>query len=209
MHLYPLIKGLIIGFIIAIPTGPVGFLCIKRALTRHYRDSVSSALGSVTADLIFGLIVIFGLTTVSHFFIAEQNTIRLFGGLLLLYVGIKTFFNIAPAAIPLLDKYENLGNFASTFTLTMTNPVQIITLPVVFAAIGSGVSPGNYSEALLFIAGLAIGSCITWVLLIGLVSSLKKHIKKDHYDFINKISGTLIVATGLFILFNLAFQWLF
>jgi len=94
MHLYPLVKGIFIGLIIAIPTGPVGFICAKRAITHHYRASIASALGSISADVIFGSIAIFGLTLITNFFTHEQNFIRFFGGLLLVYVGIKTFFDI-------------------------------------------------------------------------------------------------------------------
>ncbi len=203
MHLYPFLKGILIGLLISVPTGAVGFLCIKRALTHHWRASTASAFGSISADVLFGLVAIFGLTSVSRFFISEQNTIRFFGGLVLLYVGIKTFFDIPPAIIPGLEKYEHLGNFAPTFSLTMTNPIQIITLPVVFAAIGTDVSPDHYGQALLFLFGLAIGACLCWVILISGASYLKKYIKEHHFELINRISGTVIILTGIYVLVSL------
>jgi len=203
MLFLPIIKGILVGLLIAIPTGPVGFLCVKRGLTREYRAAVVSALGSVAADLIFGLIAIFGVTSVSRFFTHEQHTIRFFGGLLLLYVGVKTYFDMPPDVIPGLEKYEHLGNMASTFSLTMTNPVQIITLPVVFAAIGTDVNPGHYGQAFLFLAGLAVGSCLTWVLLFTSLSFFRKYISAHHFDLINKISGVVIIGTGLFVLSTL------
>jgi putative LysE/RhtB family amino acid efflux pump len=207
MHLLPLIKGILIGLLISVPTGAVGFLCVKRALTHHWKASIISALGSISADLIFGLIVIFGLTSISNFFLHEQNAIRLFGGLLLIYVGIKTFFDIPPAVIPGLEKYEHLGNFASTFTLTVTNPIQIITLPIVFASIGTGVTPGHYDQALFFLAGLAGGAVLCWIILVSFITSLKKHVKEHHFQLINRISGILIIGTGFFILISLALNY--
>jgi threonine/homoserine/homoserine lactone efflux protein len=201
--MYPVVQGFLIGLLISVPTGPVGFLCVKRSLVAKYRSAVFSALGSITADIIFGLIAIFSITSVSHFFIHEQNTIRLFGGLLLLYVGIKTFFNTPLATIPGLEKYEELGNFTSTFVLTMTNPVQVITLPVVFAAIGTGVASNDYLGALQFLGGLFVGACVTWLLLIGFASSMRRYLKEHHMGLINKIAGILVSATGLFVLVNL------
>ncbi len=206
MYFYPIFKGFLVGLIIAIPTGPVGFLCAKRALTKHWHASVVSALGSIVADLIFGLIVIFGITSVLHFFTHEHNTIRLFGGLLLIYIGIKTFFDVPPEIVPGLKKYEHLGNFTSTFSLTITNPIQIVTLPLVFSAIGTGVAPDNFIQATFFILGLAIGSCVTWVIFIAVASALKKYIQEHHFSLINKISGGLILATGLFILGTVLFR---
>ena len=203
MHLYPLLKGIIIGLLIAVPAGPVGFLCASVVLTHHWRASVASVLGCISADLIFGFITIFGLTSVSYFFTHEQNAIKFLGGLLLIYVGIKTFFDIPPALIPGLEKYEHLGNFTSTFSLTMTNPIQIIILPVVFTAIGTDVRPGYYGEATLFLLGLAVGSCLCWILLMSIISFFKKYLKEHHFQLINRISGGLITGVGFFIFMSL------
>ncbi len=207
MFLIPFFKGILIGLLIAVPTGPVGFLCAKRAITHRPRASIVSAFGSITADLIFGLVAIFGMATVSHFFLNEQNTLRFFGSLLLLYVGIKTFFDMPSTNIPGLEKYEHLGNFASTFSLTMTNPVQVITLPIVFAAIGTNVDPANYNQALVFMLGLAIGSCITWIILIGIMTLLKRYIQVHHFRIVNRTSGVLIMGTGLFVLGGLILRY--
>ncbi len=197
------LHGFLIGMLISIPNGPVGFLCIRRALLHNYRASISSALGSITADLIFGSIAIFSLTSIYAFFFREQTSIRFIGGLLLLYVGIKTFFDSVPDKIPGLEKFDNVGNFASTFLLTMTNPVQIITLPVVFTAIGTGIRPGNYNDALFFMLGLAVGAVAIWVLFIAVAAVLKRYIREHHFKLINRISGMLVVGTGLYILLSL------
>ena len=124
MYILIMLHGLLIGMLISIPTGPVGFLCVRRALLHKYRAAFTSALGSICADMIFGCVAIFGLTSVYGFFMREQHSIRFIGGLMLLYVGIKTFFEIEPDRILGIKKYEHVGNFASTFLLTVTNPVQ-------------------------------------------------------------------------------------
>jgi threonine/homoserine/homoserine lactone efflux protein len=118
-------------------------------------------------------------------------------------VGIKTYFNITSTAISGLQKYEHVGNFASTFLLTMTNPVQIITLPLVFVAIGTGVRAENYGDALFFLAGLAVGAILLWTLFISIAASLKKRILEHHLHYINKFSGILITGTGIYIFLSL------
>jgi threonine/homoserine/homoserine lactone efflux protein len=58
MHTWLIIlHGFLIGMLISVPTGPVGFLCLRRALLHTKRASFSSAFGSIGADLIFGLSV--------------------------------------------------------------------------------------------------------------------------------------------------------
>jgi threonine/homoserine/homoserine lactone efflux protein len=203
MPLLIVLKGVCIGFLISVPTGPVGFLCMRRALMHHYRASFSSALGSIGGDVLFGAIAIFGLTSIHSFFIKEQLPITFFGGLLLLYVGIKTFFATAPDTFPGLQKYEHVGNFASTFLLTMTNPIQIMTLPIVFTAIGTGVPTGAYGWAGVFLFGLLVGACLCWIFLIGIATLFKKYIKEHHFKIINYISGGLITGVGIFVLLKL------
>ena len=49
-------KGLVIGFSIAAPVGPIGILCIKRTLTSGRWVGLASGLGAATADAIYGFI---------------------------------------------------------------------------------------------------------------------------------------------------------
>ena len=61
-----LIKGLILGFSIAAPVGPIGVLCIRRTLSSGMLNGFLSGLGAATADAIYGCIAAFGVTAVSN-----------------------------------------------------------------------------------------------------------------------------------------------
>jgi threonine/homoserine/homoserine lactone efflux protein len=47
-----LLKGLLIGFSIAAPVGPIGVLCIRRTLADGRVAGLVSGLGAATADAI-------------------------------------------------------------------------------------------------------------------------------------------------------------
>ena len=66
------LKGLIIGFAIAAPVGPIGLLCIHRALINGFKMGLMTGLGAALADGIYGLIAAFGLTTISSLLVAHQ-----------------------------------------------------------------------------------------------------------------------------------------
>ena len=83
------IKGLVIGFSIADPVGPIGILCIQRTLTKGRIAGLLYGLGAATADGIYGSIAGFGLTFVSSFLVNQQNVFRLVGGIYLCFLGIK------------------------------------------------------------------------------------------------------------------------
>ena len=56
MSLEFLYKGLLLGFSIAAPVGPIGVLCINRTINKNFAAGFVSGLGAATADLIYGLI---------------------------------------------------------------------------------------------------------------------------------------------------------
>lgn len=61
------IKGLFIGFSIAAPVGPIGVLCINRALHQGFKSGFVSGLGAATVDGIYGVVAGFGLATIISF----------------------------------------------------------------------------------------------------------------------------------------------
>lgn len=57
-----LLRGLIIGFSIAAPVGPIGVLCIRRTLVQGRVFGILSGLGAASADAMYGVIAALGLT---------------------------------------------------------------------------------------------------------------------------------------------------
>jgi len=86
-----LLRGLIIGFSIAAPVGPIGVLCIRRTLAEGRASGFVSGLGAATADAIYGCVAGFGLTFTSDVLGGQQMWIRLGGGLFRCYLGVKSF----------------------------------------------------------------------------------------------------------------------
>ena len=88
-----LTRGVVLGFSIAAPVGPIGVLCIRRTLAGGRRLGFVSGLGAASADTIYGAIAAFGLTFVSIFLINQAVWLKLAGGLFLLYLGVRTFLS--------------------------------------------------------------------------------------------------------------------
>src|ERR1051325_11685579 len=91
MALYLLLQGIVIGIIVAVPVGPLGLLCINRALSMGPVLGLFSGLGVASADAVAAGIAALGISLVSSFLIAHQVVIRFFGGLFLCYVGYKIY----------------------------------------------------------------------------------------------------------------------
>src|SRR5438445_334446 len=108
MNLGFLWQGLIIGFSIAAPVGPMGVLVIRRTLDQGRKAGFISGLGIATADSLYGCVAGFGLTFISSFLIGQQFWLRLIGGGFLCYLGLVTF-RLAMGTRPAANATENLG----------------------------------------------------------------------------------------------------
>lgn len=198
MDLSLFLKGLLIGFSIAAPVGPIGVLCIRRTLAEGRMMGLVSGLGAATADAAYGCIAGFGLTFISTFLVNQQVWLRLLGGVFLLYLGIRTFLTKPSLDIGGARSSRGLlSAYASTFILTITNPLTILSFAVVFAGLGLGGAGSDYLAAALLVLGVFAGSAAWWLLLSGGVSFLRSRFTFTGLWWVNRISGILILAFGV------------
>src|ERR1700683_5332814 len=88
-----LLKGMLVGIVIAVPVGPVGILCIRRTILDGRLAGLFSGLGAATADSLFGIVAGFGLTFISDLLFDYQDFLRIGAAAFLLYVGITALMN--------------------------------------------------------------------------------------------------------------------
>lgn len=197
------LQGLIIGFSIAAPVGPIGVLCIRRTLVGGRAIGFLSGLGAATADACYGSIAGFGLTFIASFLLDQQFWFSLIGGAFLCYLGAKTFFS-PPAQMAASAKGGGLlGAYSSTFFLTLTNPATILSFAAIFAGLGLANISQNYTTASALVLGVFLGSALWWLLLSGGVSLLRYRLTPDHLSWINRGSGVIITGFGMIVLLSL------
>ena len=202
-----LVRGLIIGFAIAAPVGPIGVLCIQRTLGKGRIYGLLSGLGAATADGTYGLIAGFGLTFISSFLIGQQLWIRLIGGVFLLYLGLRIILS-KPAqrereqATTIKGK-NLLAAYVSTLFLTLTNPLTILSFAAIFAGIGAGGANRSYISAAVLVLGVFLGSALWWVILSSGVSILRTKLNTQALRWVNRISGAIIITFGVLALLSL------
>jgi threonine/homoserine/homoserine lactone efflux protein len=195
-----LVIGLIIGFSIAAPVGPVGVLCIRRTLAEGRLHGLVSGLGAATADAIYGGIAGFGLTFISDILVQQQIWLRFFGGVFLCFLGLKTLLAKPSEKSPSEKRTGLLGSYGSTFFLTLTNPMTILSFAAVFAGIGLGSTLVDYGSAALLVFSVFAGSALWWLILSGSVSLLRKKVTPRVLRWINMVSGAIIMGFGVFAL---------
>jgi threonine/homoserine/homoserine lactone efflux protein len=197
-----LFRGLVIGFSIAAPVGPIGVLCIRRTLTEGRASGLVSGLGAATADAVYGSIAGFGLTLISGFLVDQQTWLRLIGGAFLCYLGIRTLLATPAEGAAPVKGNGLVGAYASTLFLTLTNPLTILSFAAIFAGLGLASTSGSYISAATLVLGVFVGSAAWWLLLSGGVSLLRSRFGARAMRWVNRISGGIITIFGV-----LALSW--
>lgn len=197
MEISFLLRGLIVGFSIAAPVGPIGVLCIRRTLAKGRASGFASGLGAATADAIYGSVAGFGLTFLSSILVSQQSAFRLVGGVFLCYLGLKTFLT-TPAGQPAQAGGNGLvGAYASTFFLTLTNPMTLLSFAAIFAGLGVAAAGGSYLASGALVLGVFVGSALWWLLLSGGVGMFRARLTVRGLRWVNRISGAIIAGFGV------------
>lgn len=203
MDTHFLLRGLLIGFSIAAVIGPIGLLCIARTLQRGFLYGFVTGLGAATADATYGSLAAFGLTVISGFFVQQQHWIRLFGGLFLLYLGIRTLLSQPAQHAATATGQGFLGAYTSTLVLTLTNPLTILSFAAIFAGLGVGLSSNQGTAAVSIVVGVFCGSGAWWLLLSGGVSLLREKMTPRWLTWVNRCAGLALAIFGLVALLSL------
>jgi threonine/homoserine/homoserine lactone efflux protein len=190
------LRGLIIGFSIAAPVGPIGVLCIRRTLAEGRASGFLSGLGAATADALYGCVAGFGLTIVSGFLVDQRFWIQLIGGIFLLALGVKTLRSVPAEHAAAAAGSGLAASYASTLLLTLTNPMTILSFAGIFAALGVAETSGDFSAAALLVLGVFVGSAAWWLLLSGGVGLLRDKLSSPVLRWTNRLSGVILVAFG-------------
>ena len=198
-----LVRGMVIGFSIAAPVGPIGVLCIRRTLAEGRAAGLVSGLGAATADAAYGCIAGFGLTFISGVLVSGEFWFRLIGGAFLVYLGVRTLLARPADEAAAAGGSGLAAAYASTFFLTLTNPMTILSFMAVFASLGVANAGGDYGSAAILVLSVFAGSALWWFGLSGLVSLFRSRIDVRALRWVNRVSGVIIAGFGLLALVKL------
>jgi threonine/homoserine/homoserine lactone efflux protein len=195
MLFFTLLKGIAVGVVIALPAGPVGVLCVRRTLFEGPIFGLVSGIGAATADTLFGIVAGFGLTFVRDSLLAYQDWLGAAGGLFLLYFGSIALLRRHPPQPEPLAGEAMAGAYASTFALTISNPITILAFAAIFAKVGVEPDTGLGDVAIL-VGGVFLGSLVWWLGLSYGIAALRGMAGNFDMVWLNRISGAILTLSG-------------
>lgn len=204
MFLISLFKGIFVGLVVSVPTGPVGFLTIKRSINDGFWAGFFTGLGVVASDLIYAIIVIVGLRHTSEFFTDYKLAFNIIGGIILIMLGIMTYFSKKDHSKKSTEAFiveSKFGQFLSAFVVTMLNPIQIISFTALIGPLT--IFHNSLNLSVIFLAGLTLGSLVWWTSLSFIISKIRETFMEIHIKLVNRIAGVVVAFSGVFILMRL------
>lgn len=218
-----LLKGLVVGFLVAAPVGPVAVMCIHRTIAHGRLSGYICGLGATLADTVFGAIAALGLGFIAGELIANQTWFRVGGGVLLVALGLRLALSRhltrraeaqereeeedeerqedTKDAAPAQRIDDHIGNFASAFAVMITNPITLVSFAAVFATVDIGEIHEKSIWALALIAGVFAGGALWWTTLINLAGLFRHRINEQGILWVSRGSGALILVFGIAVLF--------
>jgi threonine/homoserine/homoserine lactone efflux protein len=191
------ITGLVVGFLLAAPVGPIAVLCVHRTLSQSRLTGFLSGLGAAVADAIYGCVAALGLTLISTMLTDHRSWLQVVGGAFLCIVGVRTFF-AKVAERKAAPKWPGLiGAFFSALFLTLTNPMTFVAFAAVFASVGLGSVRGNSVDVGALVGGVFLGSALWWTILIGFAHAFRAKMTLERLGKLNRVAGVIVTLVGL------------
>ena len=193
-----ILKSLLLGFLINLPLGPVGILCLRRILQLGPLHGFILGLSQVLAMVIFGVIIIFSLSYyISDYIIKYQFWLRLIGGFVLIGFGIKIFFSKSSTITNKdISKKGFITDFFSITFFILISPQTLLAFLVFFAALELYKAITLF-EHIVIIFGILIGSVFSWVLICLCFAGYKRNATRKVMTWINRSAGIVITGFGV------------
>ena len=200
-HLF--LKGLVVGFCIAVPVGPIAALCIQRTTLDGKLVGFVSGLGAAAADALYGALAAVGVTATSDFLMAHKELFLRSGGAVFCVLGVRLLLQRPRRVEKPRNSAGRFSDFFSTLILTLTNPMTFIAFAASFAALGVGATRGHSLLTAELVFGVLLGSALWWTFLVALVSVFRERFRDSTILWINRCIGAFVITVGILYVFVL------
>lgn len=191
------LKYITIGFAVAVPVGPMSLLCIDRTLRKGFIAGAVFGTGIAVADITYALIVGIGLASVQHWLIDYGHWLRISGAIIIAVLAIS-MLRQRSVATPRRDVPNAHWRAAAVaYTLTMSNPHTILLFATVLAATSLTL---NATDALIFAAGVGIGSLTWWLVLTASMQRIAHRLSPTTITTINRVMAVILVGIAVYLL---------
>lgn len=203
-----LLKGLLLGFFLALSVGPVIFTIIKQSLNNG-REGGFSFIAGVWASDIFLVVLSNAFSEIVTTMLEYKKTIGYVGSIFLLGMGIYfvffkkvTFRRDADGKALRFRKRDFAKIFSSGFIINTLNPSVMLFWLV--NATAFSISHTWNQRMMIFTTCLFV-NMLADIVKVLLAGKLRNRLTLRNLSIINKISGSILIGFALVLLYGIVF----
>jgi threonine/homoserine/homoserine lactone efflux protein len=194
------ISYIFLGLSLSAPIGPINAAQLDKGLKRGFMHAWVVGLGAVCADIIYMLLVYFGMI---HLLDAPfiKAFLWLFGFFVLVYTGVESIVNSEQVtSLETREVGESLfKSFTSGFLMSLFNPLSILFWLGIYGSILAKMTSEYSMDQLLVYSGAIVFGILLWdVLMAGASSIFRKILTNRLLKLISISSGLSLVGFGLY-----------
>ncbi len=203
-----LVKGLLLGFFLALSVGPVIFTIIKQSLNNGREGGFSFVTGVWVSDII----LVVGSNAFSEWVstaLEYKKTIGYIGSLFLIGLGLFFVFfkkvhlgTDAEGNKRRFRKRDFLKIFVSGFLINTLNPSVLLFWLVNATAFATTHS---FRQRMMIFTACLLVNMIADVLKVMLAGKIRKKLTVRNLSIINKVSGTILIGFAVALLYGIVF----
>lgn len=200
------LSGLIAGYGIAIPVGPIAILILELGLRRGFWTALSGGAGAASADLIYATVAALAGTFLVSILAPFASILRFVSGLILIAIGVWFLYRGRSSSNsgdkPKMSALSCSRTYTMFLGLTVLNPLTVTYFTTLILGMGAN-SPLSWDGVALFVSGAFLAS-LSWQSLLAAISGLahtRLSAKMQAVTF--TVGNCVIVALGIAILLGL------
>jgi len=189
----------LLGLSLAAPIGPVNSAMMNKGIKNGFWHAYILGAGSITADIIFMLLVYFGLYQFLNVPII-QIFLWLFGSFILLYTGFESILKVNNLSISYERSKESLlHSFLVGFIMSITSPLSIMFWLGIYGSVLAQTAQTLGTGSLLIYSCMILIGLTTWDLFMStLTSGFRKFLNVRMLKVISVISGLSLLGFGIY-----------
>jgi threonine/homoserine/homoserine lactone efflux protein len=193
-----IVYGMTVGVALAAPIGPINVELIRRGIRDGFFHGWLVGLGALTADTLYAVLVVGGLTPV-----ADRPALRvplfLAGGVMLVWVGWGSLrhalFGLSESEV---TPPQRGRSFVTGFLMAAFNPMGIVYwLSVGAALVAEAVDRVGQAGSPVLVGGVFLG-ILCWVTFISVVAQVsRRFVTGSGMRWVTGASGIIIIGFAL------------
>jgi threonine/homoserine/homoserine lactone efflux protein len=218
-----LLAGIVLGFVLSVPPGPIGVAVIKQGLEGKYKDGTSIALGAAMMDVLYTLAAAFGssalVVALNDFINAHQLVLVGFQVVcigILVTLGIKYLKATTEEVVRSAQKEEFQERKAQRLGLSspimvgimiaftnLASPTFIPSL-LLFASMArqKGYLGSEPWESVTYSVGFGIGAALWFLALLWTLFANRARLRPRFITYIYYFAGAVFGVSALLLTYN-------